>query len=469
MIRERPRRPHLRPVTIRVKLTVGFVLAMSVVLGLTGLFLYLRFAGELNRTIDRGLRSQVDAVRVLIAQSDTGLRESGAGLASRRASFAQLLRAGQVIDFTPPLSRPLLGPGVVARAARGAITLERRGAPGVGQPARLLASPVIGQDGRREVAVVGTVLTNRDHALSVLATLLALGGVGALLLAGGVGYLLSTIALRTVESMRRRAETLSLSDGGGRLPLPRSRDELWRLGRTLNEMLARNEAAYARERAFVADASHELRSPLTVLRTELEMALRAGTGASEIRQALSSASEESERLSQLADDLLTMTRSDQSPKPVRSSVITRELLGETAQRFEAAAARQGRPIVWSDQAQTTLHADREGLLRALANLVENALRYGAGTIALATQSTDGVVEVHVCDEGPGFAPHFLPSAFERFSRADRGRTTEGSGLGLAIVAGIAHAHDGQAHAANRADGGADVWISLPAEAHMSAS
>jgi signal transduction histidine kinase len=454
-------------VTIRIKLTVGFMLAMSVVLGVTGLFLYLRFAGELNHTIDRGLHSQVEAVKVLIAQSDTGLRESGSGLAARSATFAQVLRAGRVIDFTRPLSRPLLGHVALARAARGPITLERRAVPGVDQAVRLLAAPVTGQDGRAEVAVVGTVLTDRDHALSVLAALLALGGTGALLLAGGVGYLLSTIALRTVESMRRRAQTLSLSDAGGRLPLPRSRDELWRLGRTLNEMLARNEAAYARERAFVADASHELRSPLTVLRTELEMALRAGTGAAEMRRALSSASEESEHLSQLADDLLAMTGADQSPDPVRTTFPARELLSGSTQRFEAAAGRQGRQIVWTDQAELTLHADREGLQRAVLNLLENALRYGAGTITVSANVADGAVELHVCDEGPGFAPAFLPSAFERFSRAERGRTTDGSGLGLAIVAAIAQAHGGQAHAANRnGGGGADVWISLPAVGNM---
>lgn len=462
-------RRQLRPLTIRIKLTAGFMVAMSVVLGVTGLFLYLRFAGDLNHTIDRGLHSQVEAVKVLIAQSDTGLRESGGGLATRSTSFAQVLRGGRVIDFTRPLSRPLLDSGTLSRAARGAIALERRSVPGVGRSVRLLAAPVTGQDRRREVAVVGTALAARDHALSVLAMLLVLGGTGALLLAGGIGYLLSTVALRSVESMRRRAQTLSVGDAGGRLPLPRSRDELWRLGNTLNEMLARDEAAYARERGFVADASHELRSPLTVLRAELEMALRAGTSPAEVRRALSSASEESERLSQLTDDLLATAQAGQSPEPIRATFPARELLSESVQRFKAAAARQGRQIVLADRGAIVLHADRDGLQRALSNLLENALRYGEGTITVATNLSHDAVELHVRDEGPGFAPDFLPSAFERFSRAERGRTSDGSGLGLAIVAGIAQAHGGQAQAANGVTGGADVWISLPAQSNMTAA
>ncbi|MDQ2760147.1 MAG: HAMP domain-containing histidine kinase [Actinomycetota bacterium] len=455
-----PRR--LRHVTVRVKLTVGFVLAMSVVLGATGLFLYLRFASELDRAIDRGLRSQVGAVQTLIAQTDSGLRESGRGLSSRSQGFAQVLRDGLVIDYTIPLSRPLLKAGLLTRATRGTVMLKRRTVPGIDQPVRLLASPVVGQDGHREVAVVGTRLADRNRALGVLATLLTLGGAGALLLAGAVGYLLSTFALRSVESMRRRAQTLSLTDRGGRLPVPRAHDELWKLGTTLNEMLARNEAAFSRERAFVADVSHELRTPLTILRAELEIALRAGTETAELREAMASAAEEAERLSRLADDLLLLARADQGMLPVRAaSLPAQDLLARVAERFRPRAAREHRGVSIECRPDTRVTADPEWVERALANMLENALLHGVGQITLSVSRTSGAVDLHVRDEGAGFPPGFLDSAFERFTRAERGRTSEGSGIGLSLVQSIALAHGGRAHAENRRGGGADVWISLP--------
>jgi signal transduction histidine kinase len=109
-----------------------------------------------------------------------------------------------------------------------------------------------------------------------------------------------------------------------------------------------------------------------------------------------------------------------------------------------------------------LRADRARLEQALTNLVDNALRHGEGGVRLSAQPHDGVVELHVTDSGQGFPAGFLPTAFERFSRGDPGRTENGSGLGLAIVAAIAHGHGGGAHAANRTEGGADVWIDIRA-------
>jgi two-component system OmpR family sensor kinase len=452
----------LAHLTIRVKLTIGFLFAMSLVLGATGVFLYVRFDGELNRAIDRGLRSQVDSVRTLIVQSDTGLRDSGRGPDPQRQSFAQVLSRGRVVDFTVPLRQPLLGPTALSRAASGPITLERQSIPGVNTPVRLLAAPVSGQDGRHELAIVGIALADRNHALSVLATLLAAGGAGTLLLAGAVGYGLSTAALRTVESMRRRARGISLSDPGGRLPVPYARDELWRLATTLNAMLARNEAAFDRERAFVADASHELRTPLSILHTELELALRAGSTPTEIRRAMASAVEESERLSRLADDLLVVARSDHgelSLGGVRQPVG--EVFAHVVQRFAARAGDQGRGLRAEPAPDGSVSGVGDWIERALDNLVDNALRHGAGAIVLSARPVPDGIELHVRDQGEGFAADFLATAFERFSRDPRSRSQEGSGVGLAVVRSIARAHGGEAHARNHPDGGADVWLSLP--------
>jgi len=454
----------LKRLTIRAKLTIAFAAAMGVVLTATGAVLYLSFRSELDQTIDRGLRSQAYGLQALILQSDNGLRGAGRGLIRNEQSFAQVIVSGRVSDWTPPLGRqPVLSGSDLAAAGRAMIIVERVSPPGLQGRARLLASTVTGQDGRPTTIVVGTLLSGRDHTLSVLMFLLGLGGAAALLLASALGYALTAAALRTIESMRRRAETLSVARGGERLPVPRAHDELWRLGTTLNEMLARSEAAFAHERAFVADASHELRTPLSILRAELEIALRGEDSLPELRAAVVSAAEETERLSRLVDDLLLIARADQGELTVRCSrVRLADVLSGVAARFRSRARDAGRALTVRAPPDLACVADRARLEQALTNMVDNAMRYGAGSIVLSAVPAGATVELHVTDDGPGFSAGFLDGAFERFARADTGRTTDGSGLGLSIVRSIARAHSGEAHATNRDGGGADVWLTLPA-------
>jgi signal transduction histidine kinase len=261
--------------------------------------------------------------------------------------------------------------------------------------------------------------------------------------------------------MRRHAADVTAAKSSERLPVPRTNDEIGRLGTTLNEMLARLEVAFKRERAFVSDASHELRTPLAILRTELELALRGEHTREELEAALQSAAEEAERLSNLAEDLLVIARSDQGRLPVRPERLEAgPVLARVAGRFRTRAKAEGRPLAPDPSPGVELNADPARIEQALANLVDNALRHGEGTVALRATAVNGSVELHVSDEGPGFPPEFLPRAFERFTRADEARSRGGTGLGLAIAAAIAGAHGGTAHAAN-GETGADVWISLP--------
>jgi signal transduction histidine kinase len=465
--RARTSRPGriLGRVPIRLKITLAFLAGMAVVLGATGLFLYLRFADELTRSVDQGLRTRTQDVRTLVAQTDGALRESGSLSRAPATSFTQILDTrGTPVDFTPQAGpRPLLTAAELARARKVPILLQRTDVAGIDGPSRLLATPIAGQNGNRLVAVVGSSLAERTRALGALGSLLLIGGPAALLLASLVGYLLTGAALGTVEAMRLRAEQLSLARPGTRLPVPAADDELRRLGLTLNAMLERNEAAFAREQLFVADASHELRTPLTVLRAELELALRGVRSARQLRDALVSAAEEADRLSQLAEDLLIIARTDQGRLPLRlGRVPVATALAAVAERFGQRRGGPPRPVVVEVPGPLELGADPLRVDQALSNLVENALRHGRGRVVLRAERRAGRVELHVTDEGQGFPDAFLPNAFERFSRADGARAGSGSGLGLAIVRGIAHAHGGEAHAANRPTGGADVWIALPA-------
>jgi signal transduction histidine kinase len=267
---------------------------------------------------------------------------------------------------------------------------------------------------------------------------------------------------RRIDSTGASAATISAGDISAKLPLPDSVDEIYRLGSTLNEMLSRLGQSFEHERAFVADASHELRMPLTVLKAELEVALKQTTPGP-VRDALASAAEEADRVIALAEDLLVLAGADRARLLLElRSVAISGLLDAVSNRYSQAATRAGRRLVVDPDGGGVLRADPVRLEQALANLVDNALRYGRGTISLTACARDGQFEVHVTDDGPGFPPEFLGLAFERFSRAERARGRGGAGLGLAIVEAIARAHGGEAHAANRADGGADVWLVLPA-------
>jgi signal transduction histidine kinase len=311
------------------------------------------------------------------------------------------------------------------------------------------------------IVAVGTTLGTRDDSLRTLALLLAGGGAVALLLASLAGYGVARGALRPVEAMRRRAAAISHSAPGQRLPVPRSSDEIGRLGETLNEMLERLELAFERERAFTADASHELRTPLGILKAEIELALREGRSPEELRAALESAAEETDRLVRLAEDLLVIARLDRGRLPLRVSELdAADLVTRAAARFDARAREGGRSVRADAGEPLTIEGDRERLEQALGNLVDNALRHGSGDVTLGAVAHDSVVELHVRDSGPGFPPDFIDSAFERFTRGDGARSRGGAGLGLAIVAAIATSHGGGAHAANLPAGGADVWIAL---------
>jgi heavy metal sensor kinase len=438
---------------IRVRLTLAFAFAMALVLSATGLFLYLRLGATLDRTIEQGLDARARDVGALARHGDS--------LGEKDEGITQLLDgSGAVVAGARGLDRPLLMSAEVAQARRQAITIDRV-VPGSDETARLLATPLDTARGTR-IVVVGTSLEQRGDALENLLTALLIGGPLALLLASLAGYGLATAAFRPVESMRREAEAVSATEPGRRLPLPPAEDEIARLGKTLNGMLGRLEAALARERRFVSDASHELRTPLAALRAELELALRRKRTQAELEAALRSAAEETERLSRLAEDLLVLARADDGKLPVRRVPMSAsELLGDVRERYASRAADAGRPLEVEVDEGLELSVDRLRAEQALGNLVENALRHGRGRVLLQAGQRNGRVELHVRDEGPGFAPDFIGRAFEPFSRGDPARSTQGAGLGLAIVDVIARAHGGSARAANR-DGGADIWLEIPA-------
>lgn len=235
----------------------------------------------------------------------------------------------------------------------------------------------------------------------------------------------------------------------------------------MNDLLARLHHSLARQREFVADASHELRTPLAVLGAELELAVRPGRSAEELRQAIADAQDEVARLTRLTNDMLLLAGSDEGKLPVRPvPTLVRELLDRSADRAAGpAVATRARCVVDAPPDLVAL-LDADRIRQAVDNLVDNAQRFApAGSqIAVTGRASGSCLVIEVADDGPGFPASYLPHAFERFRRPDGGRARSdgGTGLGLAIVAAVATAHGGSASARNRPDGGAVVAIDLPA-------
>jgi signal transduction histidine kinase len=447
---------------IRLRLTLTFTAAVAVVFVCAGSFLYLR----LQHTLDAGIRSSLQAqaaqVTALVRQADNGLRQGGSTTA-RSDSFAQVLTSSDAVyDSSPTLPpHPLLTPDELRRALRGQLVVDRSGANGDTGPDRLLAVPVSAQ-GQRLVVVVGASLADRNQALNALLYQLLLGGPAALAAVALAGHLLARAALRPVERMRQETQRMSGGVSTERVTLPPADDEIRRLGSTLNDLLERLELSVQRERRFAADASHELRTPLALLRTELELALRHPRSVDELVATLRSAAAEADRVAELAEGLLVLARADSAGLSLtRRSVPAAQLLDHVSQRYRGRAAVEHRQIVVEDAFEGCATVDAARVGQALDNLAENALRYGRGEITLRAQRGPAALELSVADRGGGFAPDFLPRAFDRFSRPDDARFGEGSGLGLSIVQAIARAHGGDVTAENLAGEGAAVTITIP--------
>jgi len=443
----------LRRIPIRWRLAAAFAVSMAALLLGLGAFVYLRVEDALRSSVDQALRAQ--------SAESIGHREEGAILdsdARESGTIAQIVGPdGRVVRSDPATLPALLDPSAAAAARRGVLLTTVSLGDGDLNSWRVLAVP----DGERVLVLARPLRQTEETLHRLFGGLLVAGPIGLLLATLG-GYLLAAAALRPVESMRRRASAISATTPGARLPVPPSRDEIRDLAETLNEMLARLEAALDHERRFVADASHELRTPLALLKAELELALRRPRTAEQLRAAVESAAEETDRLVLLAEDLLLIARSDQEVLGLRIEPVDLGALARsTADRFVERASSVQRRVDVEIPSRTEVSADRLRLEQALRNLVDNALGYGEGTITITARPVGDAIEIHVVDEGQGFSQEVAARAFERFARGDDARTRGGSGLGLAIVEAVAQAHGGAAGIAPSGKG-ADVWISLPA-------
>lgn len=448
---------------IRARLTATFAAAMVLVLAAAGLFVYVQLRADLDESIDTGLRARTGAVAAGVREGDPAPAKTAPGSGEERdEGFAVVLAPdGRVLDRAGGARGRVLEASDLERVTRGEIVGDERRMDGIEGTARVLARRASAEPASAVVAA-GQSLEDRDETLAGLVAAFAVGGPVAVAVASVIGYGLAAAGLAPVEAMRRRATEVSLTGGEERLPLPVADDEIRRLGETLNDMLDRLRRSFERERRFVADASHELRSPVAVIKTELEGALRTGDYGPGVREALLAAVEECDHLSQLAEDLLVVARAADGELPVRAETLeASSLLADVRERFSDRAAQHGRRIRIEAPPDLMVWGDPLRLRQALGNLVDNALRHGDGEIVLAARPAEESVELEVSDGGRGFEWGIAARAFERFSRGDAARGRSGTGIGLAIVRTVARAHGGRAEILHEVSQ-ATVRVSIPA-------
>jgi signal transduction histidine kinase len=466
------RRRTLVPRSVRARLTATYTLAAAL-LTVAGAAVFLFVLGfALRANLDSDLESEASTLSTFLRDTQGTVSMSSAGATPTRGNTTSTIVAyrtpsGQLLSASGVALPPLVLPDSFVREARRAPT---HGTADVdGREFRIVAHPVLRPDGVW-LAIAGASRDSYDEALSEVAKGLLVAGPAVILVVALGTWALSAAALRPVERMRRDAAELSLQPGGTRLSVPDTGDELAALAVTLNELLERLQRSLSRQRSLVADAGHELRTPLAVLRTELELADRPSRSREELAEAVSHAAIEADRLSQIADDLLFLARADEGesllrPEPTDVSA----LLASAARAFRARAESANVALLVDVPSELPAIADPAALRRAIDNVLGNALEHSrsGGEIRLAATllAADGPIVVSVTDTGPGFPPDFLPHAFERFRRADEARPHRngyaGTGLGLAIVAEVAAAHGGHARAGNRSEGGASVELELP--------
>ena len=453
--------------SIRLRVAGVFTLALAVAFALGSWLLASQLRSVVLRSVDAGLTAQLTTASRLTPSSAPSARPAGLPALVPGDYILQLIDpAGHVRAAGPEdAGVPLLTPGQQQSARQRLITVTTNTD---GEAERVMAAPDRARPGW--IAVAAASLEAADGTVSALVTRLAIGGSIFILICGVGAYLLARAALAPAERLRREAAALSEQDPAARLPVPRTRDEVAALAGTMNDLLGRLHSALARQRSFVADASHELRTPFAVLSGELELAARPGRTREELADAVASAADEAARLSRITDDLLTLASSDERQLTIRPAPT--ELVRLLARSTEQAARRAADSDVTlqiSAVAGVMALIDPDRIRQAVDNLIDNALRFAPpGSQIEISVSADGPdVTIAVSDSGPGFPPDFLPHAFERFRRPEggRGRADGGAGLGLAIAEAIARAHGGTATASNRQAGGAVVQLHLPC-AHL---
>ncbi len=460
--------------SIRTRLTLWYSGLLALTFVILGVAAYLLVGYTLDKETDSALRGVAEAL------AERSLTESQRGLppdvdevfrrffgAVPMAPYFEWLNPGGQARKAPPSTPDLssLSPEAKANAARGIATFETVDY-GERYPVRVITWPVIDSGHLVGVVRVGMSRMNIAKTLSHLLLVMAALFPVALALAAGGGWLAARRALSPVDRMTQTARRIKAGRLGDRIEKSGTGDELDRLADTLNEMLGRLETAFAEMRQFTADASHELQTPLTILRGEIEVALRSTRRPDEYGEVLRSALEEIQRISLLVEGLLLLARSDAGMLKMERSPVDLVLVAEEVlTRLGAYAPKKGVALKLGRIEPLVVAGDHFHLRRLLSNLVDNAIKYtpAGGTVTVEIAQDGGDAVIAVSDTGIGIPAGEQQNIFQRFYRSADARSQPqgGSGLGLSIVRSIAEAHGGSVGVESEPGRGSAFRVRLP--------
>jgi len=472
--------------SIGVRLTIWYAAILSVTLLFLGGAAYGLLAYSLAHDLDAALEGVAKmSAEQARAEGGPSLPPDVDDLFRHFFGFSPLNRSLELFDTRgrPDLRRPgspggklPLSPQAFNNALQGTATFETVQSPG-SYPFRVLTMPVIKAGRVVNLVQVGisleNVITTRRRFLLIMGAILPLG----LLLATAGGWVLARRALKPVDQMTRAARRISGEDLGERLRETGTGDELDRLAKTLNEMLARLDDFLRQTRQFSADAAHELQTPLTILKGEIEVALRSPRSPEEYQRVLHSSLEEIERISALVAGLLLLARADRGVLRLDLQPLDLPaLLQAVGEQMRLMAANRGIRLDYGIMEPAVIQGDREHFQRLLLNLIGNALKYTlpGGRVTLSLRCDGQRAHLVIADTGIGLTAEEQARIFHRFYRAAAARTQHGggAGLGLSIAQSLAAAHGGKIEVESAPGQGSTFTVSLPADcqtAYSSAS
>ena len=458
--------------SFRFRLTAWYVALFSLLFVVFSVFLYGLLSKDLRTRLDQSLTSEANTASALL--EDELVEEKGdvhmaateavAGLRLHWSRVA-ILSGSRLLASSGPVSQQE-SDAAVAQAARSA------------SPDLVLALPQLGPNGARaathrldtlgrdflifSIAPLDSIAADlgvvRRVIFLALPLLLGLAGIG--------GYLLATHSLAPLNWMAEQAREITGSNLSRRLEIGHAAEELAVLAASFNELLARLDQSFEAMRRFVADASHELRTPIAVIRGEADVALSHDRGAAEYRESLAIVLDESRRLSRLVDDLLNLARADAGRVKLDvHEFYFNELLAECCRSMQTLAAASDITLECRSAGDVQFRGDEALLRRLVINLLDNAIRYTppGGKVKAELQAGPARVLIRISDTGVGIPLEAAPHVFDRFYRADKSRSRQdgGFGLGLSIVKWIAEAHNGAVELTRNPAPGTTFTVTLP--------
>jgi signal transduction histidine kinase len=439
--------------TVRVRTTAGAVVVVGVALLIAAVAMVVLLRRSLTANVTNAARARAEAVADLVTE---GSSAQIVRVGDPEDEFVQVVDSeGEVVGY----SRNVEGRAPLLRLAFGETgRLERL--PNVEDDPFLVVATGADTPQGAVTVMVGRTLESVTESSQAVVGLLVIGSPLLLVVVAATAWRIVGRALAPVEAIREEVEAISTKELHRRVPDPPGRDEIARLATTMNEMLARLEEGHDRQRRFVSDASHELRSPVATIRQHAEVAL-AHPKQSRVEELAEVVLEEDVRLQRLVEDLLLLTRMDERSVQLRMAPVDLDdILLEEAQRLRSTTTLR---IRTQEVSAGRVAGDFAQLQKLVRNITENAARHARSTVELSLTAVDGEVLLRVDDDGKGIPQPERRRVFERFVRLDeaRARDSGGSGLGLAIVAEIAAAHGGSVAALEGPLGGVRIETHLP--------